>query len=47
MSFGKWKDMKKFQEWLQTPEFKTLFAKLEALCDDIKVKTTVSVVNIP
>lgn len=47
MSVGKWGEMKKFQEWRQTPEFKTIFAKLEELCDDIKIKSMVSVVNIP
>ena len=47
MSFGPWRSLECMQAWRQQPEFKTTLVKLKKMCDEIKLSTMKSVLNIP
>ena len=46
LSFGRWENADMFQMWLDSPVFKDYEKQLDALCDDIKIKTMKGVLNL-
>ncbi|RPJ79631.1 MAG: antibiotic biosynthesis monooxygenase [Alphaproteobacteria bacterium] len=46
ISFGPWENLDSLQAWRQRPEFKAAFLKFKKLCDEIKLNTMKSVINI-